>query len=106
MDWLALAVAIRHKVIYIIGVTLSLLRLCGRYLVHWRVPFLMLTFGRGNYCIGLSSLLDFDPLGLSQRVAALVSGVEPLFPVRSRRINQRYITTFVFDTRIFRSFYV
>lgn len=27
------------KVVYIIGVTLSLLRLCGRYLVHWRVPF-------------------------------------------------------------------
>ena len=39
MDWLALAVATRHKVVYIIGVTLSLLRLCGRYLVHWRVPF-------------------------------------------------------------------
>lgn len=95
-----------HKVVYIIGVTLLLLRLCGRYLVHWRVPFLMPTFGRGNYCIGLSSLLDFDPLGLPQRVVALVSGVEPLFPVRSRRINQRYITTFVFDTRIFRSFYV
>lgn len=37
---------------------------------------------------------------------ALVSGVEPLFLVRNKRINRRYITTFVFDTRIFRSFYV
>lgn len=69
--------------IYIIGVTLSLLRLCGRYLVHWRVPFLMPTFGRGNYCIGLSSLLVFDPLGLPQRVAALADGVEPSFLVRN-----------------------
>lgn len=66
----------------------------------------MPTFGRGNYCIGLSSLLDFDLLGLPQRVAALVDGVEPSFLVRNERINRRYITTFVFDTRIFRSFYI
>lgn len=52
----------------------------------------MPTFGRGNYCIGLSSLLDFDPLGLPQRVAALVDGVEPSFLVRNERINRRYIT--------------
>lgn len=42
-----------HKVVYIIGVTLSLLRLC------------------------------FDPLGLPQRVAALADGVEPSFLVRN-----------------------
>ena len=60
-----------HQVNQCIGVTLSLI----------------LTIGRGNYCIGVSSLFYLTHRNCFRQAMALASGVEPPFPVRCGRIN-------------------